>query len=390
VSDDAQKISYVSSHHSFARTKIADGRQNEAKSLPCHVSAIKNDGKGDFYELTFDIANSVFTLPKVVIPQTFSKYTREPTQVGDKGYILPNHVSMSGSDGVDGSTASLYPRGNLATGAFQPVSSTKWDERDPNKYYHTGGPTGHMARSHDYSTYAHIDQFMNITHNAVQGIVHAAGNLASAASNITGLFPIQIPSGMRGIAHFAGNVLSGGTLPIPGGFSGIAHIAEQGIMHIADNALNSMIPSNLQGIAHIAENAISHTSVNGIITHSSLNNVINFVSKDAINMGAPPLATQYDLTVPPIPTLPIHLNVIGGMSASLNITAGGSISGSNMISGGQPVMTQPIPPQLINAPQIVNGDRMGNTALASLLGALVTLGLITDQTVDTGIPKPPP
>jgi hypothetical protein len=369
--DNFQKLSFVNLMHNFVRTKAADAIQDTPRKTPCHVSKILPK---DIVEVTID-ATGVFTFPKLQIPQTFSKYSREPTQVGDPGYIVSCDYYLGGESGQSGGVANLYSRGNLTTGAFQPVSNTNWETRDPNKYYHTGGPTGYIARSADEKTYMHIDQFANITHNAVQGIAHIAGNLLSST------LPIQIPSGLQGIVHLAGNVLQGGLLPIPTNLQGIVHIAEQGIAHIADNALNSIIPPNLRGIVHFAQNAISHTSLSGIITHASLGGAINLVSQQALNIGAPSPTVQFDLTTPPVPTHPTSVNLIGSLSASINISAGGSIAAAGgMTSGGASVMTEPIPPGLRNAPITVTGSKGGNTALASLITALVNLGLITDDT----------
>jgi hypothetical protein len=369
--DNVQKISFVNQQHNFVRTKVQDGIQNTPRAVPCHVSKILPN---DFVEVTID-ATGPWTLPKVQIPQAFSKYSREPTQVGDKGYIVPNDYFLGGESGQDGSTASFYQRGNLTTGVFHPISNKNFPVRDHNQFLVTGGPSGHKIQSQDTTTSKVIDAFNNIIHTASQGIIHIAGNLLGALP--------QIPSGLKGIVNLAGNVLLGGSLPIPTNLQGIIHIAEKGILHIADNALNKIIPSNLQGIVHLAENAISHTSLNGIITQASLNNAINLVSQGTINIGAPSpnYVVQHDLTIPPLPTLPTNVNLLGSMSASINITAGGNISAAGGVSsGGAPVMTEPVPPQLINAPQTVIGSRGGNIALQNLLTSLHTLGLITDNT----------
>ena len=432
MSENAQKISIAAQLHNFTRTKAADNFQNQAKKLPCHVTQVYND---DTVTVSFDVTQTVFTLPNTRYPQAFSKYSREPTQVGDPGYIVPNDVDLGGESGISGSTANMYQKGNLTTGVFHPISNTNFKRRDQNKFYQTGGPTGHIIQSQDEKSYHHIDEKGNINHiaaasmvhNATQGIMHAAGS---------SLLSLLLP----GLPAAPGLPIPGGSVPIlptiPGigatSLQGITHIAEQGIIHIADKALASIIPGQaLSGITHIAEQAISHqslastithlaeldiahtslsgaithlaelnithTSLNGAITHiaqqaithysltgaatlASLASSVNIVPTAGLNIGAPSTTYEFSATDPPQPTNPTNVNIIGSLIASVDILAAGMISGGNMMSGGFPVMTQPIPPGLVNAPVTVTGARLNNPALASLLTGLASLGLITDQT----------
>lgn len=315
-----QKYSLAVQQHNFTATKAADNFQNQAKKLPCHVTVVNND---DTVQVAFDITDPTFTLPSATYPQAFSKYSREPTQVGDKGYIVPNDVNLGGESGLGGGVANLFQRGNLTTGVFHPISNTNNPKRDQNQFLVTGGPSGHKTQTQDTSTYHLLDALNNIVHNSSTGIVHISGNLLSKLGSI-----IPIPAGLKGIVALAGNVLQGGSLPIPAGLQGILHLSEKGILHIADNALNSMIPANLQGIVHLAENAISHTSVNGIATISSLTNAVNLVSQQKLTIGGP--STEYvalnDLTTPPIPSAQTLVDIIGSLTASGNISAGGMIS----------------------------------------------------------------
>lgn len=413
MTESGQKIAIASQLHNFTRTKATDNYQTQAKKLPCHVSQIYND---DTVEVVFDVTNTVFTLPNVRVPQAFSKYSREPTQVGDKGYVVPNDINIGGESGLDGSTANMYQRGNLTTGIFHPLSNVNFERRDQNKFYQTGGPTGHIIRSQDEKSYHHIDEKGNINHissashvsNAAQGIMHTAG------TSLLSLLP--------GLPAAPGLPIPGLPIPIlptiPGlntALIGITHIAEQGIVHIADKALSSIIPGQaLSGITHIAQEAISHTSLGSTITHlaeldithtslsgaithiaqqavthvslggiatlASLANSVNIVPAQNLNIGSPSSTYEYSTDNPPQPTGPTNVNVIGSISASMNILAAGMIAGANMMSGGVAVMTEPIPPGLRYAPQTVIGSRNNNQALESLLQALQYMGLIIDQT----------
>lgn len=327
MTSSGQKYSLAVQQHNFTTTKAADNFQNQAKKLPCHVKTVNND---DTVTVTFDIVDTTFTLPDATYPQAYSKWSREPTQAGDKGYIVPNDVNLGGESGLGGNTANLFQRGNLATGVFHPISNTNFPKRDKDQFVQTGGPKGHKVQTQDGTTFHLLDEFNNIVHNAAQGMVHLSGNIFQ---NV--LSGIPIPAGLKGIVQLAGNVLQGGGLPIPAGLNGILHIAEKGILHIADNALGSIIPANLQGIMHLATNAISHTSVNGIATISSLTNAVNLVSKQTLNIGGPSASyvSAYDLTKPPVPNTPTNVNVIGSINASINISAGGSINAGGGFGG---------------------------------------------------------
>jgi hypothetical protein len=375
---EAQKISFVDNLYAFVRTQAHNHAHNLPKAVPIHVSAVKQgQGQVDLLELVID-ATGPFTLPKIIAPQAHSKYHREPTQVGDKGVYVPGTYYIGGESGQGGGVASLFPRGNLTTGVFHPVSNTGFEPRDPNMFLVTGGPSGHTIQSQDHKTFKIMDALGNLIHNAASGVIHVAGS--SLVNNP--VLPFPIPAGLRAIVHLAGNVLQGGALPIPAGLAGIIHLSEGGIAHIADNALNAAIPSNLKGIVHFAQQAITQKSLSGIITHASMGGAINIVTSGGLNIGAPSSTdvSLHDLT-PPVPTLPTHVSVTGGLSATLNITAQGSIScSSGGMSGQGGTLGTPTPIGLVYAPQTVTGARGGNTALQSLLTALSTMGLITDGT----------
>ncbi|HSY77933.1 MAG TPA: hypothetical protein VK890_13790 [Bacteroidia bacterium] len=274
MNDTSQKLSFISQLHNFTRTKAADNQQNQPKTFQGHVSQILEN---DMLEFTLD-ATGPFTLPKLVIPQAFSKYTREPTQVGDKGYAVPSDFSISPTDGVSGGTANMYPRGNLATHVFHPISNKNFDQRDPNQFLVTGGPSGHKTQTQDKSTFHLLDALNNIIHNSSANIAHTALN----------------------------NLL---------------HTVTQGIM--------SHVSPQIQQIASQA------------LTIANTGDMINLVAKH-FTVGAPSsefvLETFADnSTTPPTtptPSAQTIFNVIGSITASGNISAGGMISAAGF--GGAP------------------------------------------------------
>jgi hypothetical protein len=315
--NDLTKLNYSEYIYSFTRNVAAGVSQNNPKTIQGHVSKILPN---DFLEFTID-SSGPFTFPKITIPQAFSKYHREPTQVGDKGYAVPNDYAIAPTDGSSSGSANTYPRGNLATHVFHPISNKSWDTRDPNMFLVTGGPSGHTIQSQDKSTSTVIDILNNILHHSSTAIQHTAiGN----------------------IIHTAGNILS---------HNGVT------INQIASGNLNS-----------VATGVINHVASSIVMGAPSAAFVQQYANSDSRDIQLPP--------IPPIPSLPTLLNVIGHISASLTISAAGG-----MTSGGQPVMTQPVPPELVQAPILVDGTKdPAFTALANLLQTLQQLGLILDNT----------
>jgi hypothetical protein len=435
MSESPQKLSIAGQMHSFVRTKAADNQHNIPKALPCHVSAIKgNNNQGDFYELMFDVTNTVFTLPKIIVPAAFSKYTREPTQVGDKGYVVPNDISLSGSDGVDGSTPSMYPRGNLTTGVFHPISTTNWDKRDPDKYYHTGGPKGYRARSADEKSHMEIDpqntinhiSSKDISHSAVGSITHLAQQIISmsaTAINHTALGqditlltqagtpppPSQVtdptPSGGVATSQFASIGGSGGNINI------LVQSAQKIINLLASGqgsniTLQSMLGginlstmSQLAGIniSSLANIALSTLSNIGNISLSSLANVavsalqgsISISALENVALSAIGLGRDGGSSISITPT-GIAMSSGGnsfGISSS-GVSSGGAFSAGdlsattvtatgditttgNVIANAFLIGTAAIPSQIVNAPQTVAGS-ISDTTSAGALKLLLT------------------
>jgi hypothetical protein len=317
---DNLKFAFVEQLYSYARMQSAGNIQNLPKVIQGHITKILDD---DFLEFTID-ATGPYTLPKLQIPQAFSKYHREPTQVGDKGYAVPNDFYLGGESGQSGGTADMYPRGNLATHVFHPVSAKNFDKRDPNMFLVTGGPSGHTIQSQDKSTSTIIDILNNITHVSSASISHTAA---------------------QNIIHAASQVMS--------------HSA-QNIQHIAQDKLISAVTSAQGEIQHIAQ---------------------------SITMGAPSGSIRTDPPTPPNPTLPTNLNVIGSITATGSINApsgqvgaGNGPPGPPGPPGPQGQQGPPGAPITGTVPQTVTGITGNNTALESLLDGLVAMGLIINNT----------
>jgi hypothetical protein len=127
----------------WANRKTNDSQESQAKSIPCHVT--KTDK--DFVYVQFDTNNNIFTMPTVKMTQGFSRFGREPTQKGDKGYAVPGNYYMGGIDAYAGGKTNFYPRGNLSTLSFQPVANMKAPSRDYDQHHETGGPSGWIVKT---------------------------------------------------------------------------------------------------------------------------------------------------------------------------------------------------------------------------------------------------
>jgi hypothetical protein len=135
---DSHKHPFQSRLGQWGRSKVNDFLERQAKSVPCHVVEVAKD----FIKVAFETSNGISTPPVVKLPQQFSQFSREPTQMGNKGYAVPGSYYLGGVTGDSGGNTNFYPRGNLTTLSFNPVSHTQNRERDYDQLTHMGGPNG--------------------------------------------------------------------------------------------------------------------------------------------------------------------------------------------------------------------------------------------------------
>jgi hypothetical protein len=128
----------------WAGKRINTHSEQQAKSMPCHVTKVDKD----FIHVAFETQNGIFTPPTVKIPQSWSQYSREPTQVGDKGYAVPGNYYLGGVTGDSGGNTDFYPRGNLTTLSFNGTSHKQNPTRDYDQLTHMGGPNGWIVGAH--------------------------------------------------------------------------------------------------------------------------------------------------------------------------------------------------------------------------------------------------
>jgi len=135
---NAQKRFHGRDLHEFGDKKTQDWLQRTPKSVPCTVTAVEYP----FVTVQVNMNAAPFTLPKIKVPQSQSAYFREPTQVGDQGFLEIADYYLGGVSGLGGGVADLTPRGNLSTGVYRPITRASFSPMvDPNKAQ-VQGPEG--------------------------------------------------------------------------------------------------------------------------------------------------------------------------------------------------------------------------------------------------------
>ena len=94
-----------------------DRYQLDVQGLPCTVSQVM----GELVQVNVE-AQGKFTIPKILVPQAFSQWVREPTQVGDKGILSAANYYIGGMSGIGGGVANYQKRGNVTPLVFMPIS----------------------------------------------------------------------------------------------------------------------------------------------------------------------------------------------------------------------------------------------------------------------------
>lgn len=161
----------------FAQRKIAEEIQQQGKAFPCSIVSVT----GGIVTVKFELANTTNTYPNVTCPIANSLYVQEPTQVGDKGYVVPADAYMGGISGLGGGTADTTPRGNLATLVFHPVANSSWSGSPVPGTALVQGPAGVVLQTIDGNTSITITESGiaikgNVT---VNGFVMASGEVST-------------------------------------------------------------------------------------------------------------------------------------------------------------------------------------------------------------------
>jgi hypothetical protein len=135
-----QKTPLGSSFNRISREVAATAIQQIGRALPCSVVAVS----GQIVTVKFEISTE-FTIPQVTIPIAGAEYIRFPTQIGDKGFVLPADAYLGGISGLGGGVANLTPPMNLAALVFFPIGSKFFSSVNPNAVV-IYGPDGVVLR----------------------------------------------------------------------------------------------------------------------------------------------------------------------------------------------------------------------------------------------------
>ena len=139
AADNALVTPIVWSHSQSGYVRAQDRYQENVQPLPVTIKKIV----GELVMVTVDM-QGVYTQPTLLLPQAFSEWVREPTQVGDKGWAVPSNYYLGGQSGLGGGTANYRYRGNMTTLVFQHISQKAFPHnknRDLNAVF-INGPNG--------------------------------------------------------------------------------------------------------------------------------------------------------------------------------------------------------------------------------------------------------
>src|SRR6516225_9372538 len=139
---DSHKNPFTRMMVGFAQKRITEALEQLPKSIPASIKQIEKD----FVHVNFNTRNSIFTPPVMKMTQSFSRFGREPTQTKDMGVAVPGNYYLGGNTAFSGGRTNFYPRGNLSTLTFQPMSNLNAPKRDYDQHWETGGPNGWKSK----------------------------------------------------------------------------------------------------------------------------------------------------------------------------------------------------------------------------------------------------
>ena len=143
MADNAQKTWFGRDLNRFAEQKALDALQLTGKALPASVVSVA----GSIVTVQFEISAAPFTLPQVTVPILGPEYIRFPTQVGDKGFVVPADARLGAMSGLGKGTASLALPANLSALVFAPFGNKGWSATDDAQAVVIYGPHGAILRT---------------------------------------------------------------------------------------------------------------------------------------------------------------------------------------------------------------------------------------------------
>jgi hypothetical protein len=127
--------------------RTQDKYQIGSQAIPVSVTKIQ----GELVQVKSE-AQGKFTIPSnMLYPQLFSAWVRQPTQVGDKGWLTPADYYLGGMSGDAGGVANYRNRGNLTPMVFVHISQKSFPTnptRNLNQVF-INGPQGVLMQTTD-------------------------------------------------------------------------------------------------------------------------------------------------------------------------------------------------------------------------------------------------
>lgn len=126
---NGQKTPLALSLNRFSEQKAKDAIQTLGRALPCSVVAVS----GSIVTVKFEVISG-FTLPMITVPHAGAEWVRYPTQIGDKGVVIPSMARLNDTNGIGQGKGDLITPANLSALIFLPVGNAGWTVPiDPNK-----------------------------------------------------------------------------------------------------------------------------------------------------------------------------------------------------------------------------------------------------------------
>lgn len=157
-----QKTPLARTLNAFAEKKIRGAMALLGNVLPAQIVSVSNS----IVTVKFLLAattNSPYTLPNVTVPIAGPEYVRMPTQIGDKGVVIPSDVYLGGVSGLGGGTADLSLQANLSSLIFLPIGNKNFSATDDPNAVVIYGPNGTILRN--------IAKTVTLTLNESGGVV---------------------------------------------------------------------------------------------------------------------------------------------------------------------------------------------------------------------------
>lgn len=167
------KLWFQSNLNKLAINSAGKVIQNTGRALPCSVTKVN----GSIVTVKLEIDTAPWTIPQLTIPKAESQWIRVPTQVGDKGIVIPADAYLGGISGLGDGNHTLVKPGNLGALMFFPVAATGFPSVNTNQAF-VCGPDGVLLQTKDGSV------SINLTES---GIVITVGSATYtfSSSNLT-------------------------------------------------------------------------------------------------------------------------------------------------------------------------------------------------------------